>query len=213
MLMYEAKFLDELIQHCKQEGILAIADEVMTGFGRTGKLFASLHLTNQPDVMCFSKGLTGGTMALGVTTCSQEIYNAFLSTDKLKTLFHGHSFTANPVACSASLASLDLLLQPETLDNIARIVTQHQLFSEKIKNHHRLREVRQTGTILALEWKTEEGTSYFNNLRDQLYNFFLDEGILLRPLGNIIYILPPYCISNEQLAFIYKKIEEALNKF
>lgn len=213
MQMYEAKFLDELIQHCKQEGILTIADEVMTGFGRTGKLFASLHLTNQPDVMCFSKGLTGGTMALGVTTCSQEIYNAFLSTDKLKTLFHGHSFTANPVACSASLASLDLLLQPETLDNIARIVTQHQLFSEKIKNHHRLREVRQTGTILALEWKTEEGTSYFNNLRDQLYNFFLDEGILLRPLGNIIYILPPYCISNEQLAFIYKKIEEALNKF
>ena len=213
MLMYEAEFLDELLQHCRQEGILTIADEVMTGFGRTGKLFACQHLISQPDVMCFSKGLTGGTMALGVTTCSQEIYNAFLSTDKLKTLFHGHSFTANPVACSAALASLDLLLQPETLENMTRISAQHQLFSKRVLDHPRLKEVRQTGTILALEWNTAEETSYFHNLRDQLYNFFLDEGIILRPLGNIIYILPPYCISNKELKYIYDKIETALNRF
>lgn len=213
MQMYEAEYLDQLIVHCKKEGVLTIADEVMTGFGRTGKLFASNHLTVQPDLMCFSKGLTGGTMALGVTTCKLSIYEAFLSDDKLKTLFHGHSFTANPIACSAALASLDLLLTEETLENINRICTRHHQFAGVISKHPKVKEVRHTGTILALEWKTEEGTSYFNNLRDNLYNFFLEEGIILRPLGNIIYILPPYCITDEQLDYIYLKIEEALNRF
>lgn len=213
MQMYEAAFLDELIQHCKKEGVLTIADEVMTGFGRTGKLFASGHLTGQADVMCFSKGLTGGTMALGVTTCTLDIYNAFLSDDKLKTLFHGHSFTANPIACAAALASLDLLLEPETIGHIERISLRHQEFRSRIKGHPKIKNIRQTGTILALEWVTADNTSYFNQLRDNLYNFFLEQGIILRPLGNIIYIMPPYCISNEQLAFIYKKIEEALERF
>ncbi len=213
MQMYEAEYLDQLMMHCKKEGVLTIADEVMTGFGRTGKLFASNHLTVQPDLMCFSKGLTGGTMALGVTTCKLSIYEAFLSDDKLKTLFHGHSFTANPIACSAALASLDLLLTEETLENINRICTRHHQFAGIISKHSKVKEVRHTGTILALEWKTEEGTSYFNNLRDNLYNFFLEEGIILRPLGNIIYILPPYCITDEQLDYIYLKIEEALNRF
>lgn len=213
MQMYEAEYLDQLMVHCKKEGVLTIADEVMTGFGRTGKLFASNHLTVQPDLMCFSKGLTGGTMALGVTTCKYSIYEAFLSDDKLKTLFHGHSFTANPIACSAALASLDLLLTEETLENINRICTRHHQFAGIISKHSKVKEVRHTGTILALEWKTEEGTSYFNNLRDNLYNFFLEEGIILRPLGNIIYILPPYCITDEQLDYIYLKIEEALNRF
>lgn len=213
MQMYEAAFLDELINHCKEEGVLTIADEVMTGFGRTGKLFASGHLIGQADVMCFSKGLTGGTMALGVTTCTLDIYNAFLSDDKLKTLFHGHSFTANPIACAAALASLDLLLEPETIAHIGRISLSHQEFRSRIKGHPKIKNIRQTGTILALEWVTADNTSYFNQLRDNLYNFFLEQGIILRPLGNIIYIMPPYCISNEQLAFIYKKIEEALERF
>lgn len=213
MQMYEAIYLDELIHHCKSEGILTIADEVMTGFGRTGKLFASDHLTEQADLMCFSKGLTGGTMALGVTTCKINIYEAFLSDDKLKTLFHGHSFTANPIACSAALASLDLLLRKETMLNIERIGLNHQRFRDRIKDHPKVKDIRQTGTILALEWETSGKTSYFNLLRDNLYNFFLEEGIILRPLGNIIYIMPPYCITDEQLDFIYKKIEEALVRF
>lgn len=213
MQMYEAKYLDELILHCRENGILTIADEVMTGFGRTGKLFASDHLSEQADLMCFSKGLTGGTMALGLTTCTSDIYNAFLSDDKLKTLFHGHSFTANPVACSAALASLDLLLDKETLKNIDRITQSHQEFLNKIKDHPRLKNIRQTGTILALEWESTGETSYFNNLRDNLYNFFLDQGIILRPLGNIVYVLPPYCINAEQLNYVYLKIEEALERF
>jgi adenosylmethionine---8-amino-7-oxononanoate aminotransferase len=213
MLIYEAKYLDELMAHCRTESVLTIADEVMTGFGRTGKRFACNHLQQQPDIMCFSKGLTGGTMALGITTCTQQIYDAFLSDDKLKTLFHGHSFTANPIACAAASASMDLFLQPETLANIERIEARHKVFGAKVKLHPKLKEVRQTGTIIALEWETGSNTSYFSGLRDKLYNYFLGEGIILRPLGNILYILPPYCITDTQLDYIYSKIEEALERF
>ena len=210
MLMYEARYLNELMAHCRQEGVLIIADEVFTGFGRTGKPFACNHVTEQPDIMCFSKGLTGGTMALGLTTCSLQIYDAFLSDDRLKTLFHGHSFTANPVACAAALASLDLFLDPSTTENIERIAAFHRQFDEKIKGHPKVKTTRQTGTIFAMEWETGSNTSYFNSLRDSLYNYFLNAGIILRPLGNIIYILPPYCITNDQLTYVYAKIEQAL---
>jgi adenosylmethionine-8-amino-7-oxononanoate aminotransferase len=212
MLMYEAQYLNELMAHCRQEDVLLIADEVFTGFGRTGKRFACNHVTEEPDIMCFSKGLTGGTMALGLTTCTHRIYDAFLSDDRLKTLFHGHSFTANPVACAAALASLDLFLAPSTAGNIERIMAMHQQFGEKIKHHPKVKTIRQTGTIFAMEWETGSDTSYFNNLRDTLYRYFLDAGIILRPLGNTVYILPPYCITDEQLNYIYAKIEQALNE-
>lgn len=213
MLMYEASELDELMAHCRKEGILMIQDEVMTGFGRTGKNFAADHLKEIPDLMCFSKGLTGGTMPLGVTTCNSLIYNEFLSDDKMKTLFHGHSFTANPLACTAGLASTELLLQEQTQQSIQRIVSKHEGFLSKIKHHQRVKSVRQTGTIIAIEWKTATGTSYFSELRDMLYNFFLDKGILMRPLGNVIYILPPYCINNDDLDEIYTHIQDALEVF
>jgi len=212
MLMYEARYLDELMAHCRREGVLMIDDEVFTGFGRTGKLFACYHVNTQPDIMCFSKGLTGGTMALGLTTCTQEIYDAFLSEDKLKTLFHGHSFTANPVACAAALASLDIMLQDATMESIKRIEAAHRQFALKIKHHPKIKTTRQTGTILAMEWETGSNTSYFSTLRDRLYQYFLAEGIILRPLGNVLYILPPYCISNEELNYIYSKIEQALEE-
>jgi adenosylmethionine-8-amino-7-oxononanoate aminotransferase len=212
MLMYEAGYLDELMAHCRKEGVLLIADEVFTGFGRTGKRFACDHVTTQPDIMCFSKGLTGGTMALGLTTCTQQIFDAFLSDDRLKTLFHGHSFTANPVACAAALASLDLFLNRETFDNIKRIENQHAQFALKIKDHPKIKTIRQTGTILAMEWETGANTSYFSSLRDRLYHYFLAAGIILRPLGNIIYILPPYCITDAELNYIYTKIEQALEE-
>ena len=212
MVMYEAEYLDKLLAHCREESVLTIADEVFTGFGRTGKLFACDYLTAQPDIMCFSKGLTGGTMALGLTTCTQEIYDAFLSDDKLKTLFHGHSYTANPVACSAALASLDITLDVATMQNIKKIEKMHGEFAEKIKHHPKIKTTRQTGTILAMEWETGSSTSYFSSLRDKLYMYFLDAGIILRPLGNIIYILPPYCITDDELSYIYSKIEQALEE-
>lgn len=212
MQMYEAKYLDELISACKENNILCIADEVMTGFGRTGTYFACEQLNEKPDLFCLSKGLTGGTMPLGVTTCNNKIFEGFLSDDKLKTLYHGHSFTANPVACSASLASLDILLAPETLINIKRIEKQHSIFKEQIMAHPKVKTIRQTGTIIAIEWETGQSTSYLSTLRDRLYTYFLNKGIVLRPLGNIIYILPPYIITNEELAYIYRTIVEALNE-
>ena len=212
MVMYEPEYLNELMAHCRKEGVLMIDDEIFTGFGRTGKLFACDYLTEQPDIMCFSKGLTGGTMALGLTTCTQQIYDAFLSDDKLKTLFHGHSFTANPIACSAALASMDLLMEETTMTNIKRVEEQHKQFALRIKHHPKIRTIRQTGTILAMEWETGSNTSYFSTLRDRLYLFFLDKGVILRPLGNILYILPPYCITNDELNYIYSKIEQALEE-
>jgi adenosylmethionine-8-amino-7-oxononanoate aminotransferase len=212
MVMYHAEYLEQLMAHCRQEGILLIADEVFTGFGRTGKPFACNHVQTEPDIMCFSKGLTGGTMAFGLTTCTQAIYDAFLSDDKMKTLFHGHSYTANPIACAAALASLDLFLDPSTQQSIDRIAAMHREFAAKVAHHKSLKSTRQTGTILALEWQTGNHTSYFSNLRDKLYQYFLDRGIILRPLGNIIYILPPYCITNAELGYIYSTIEQALDE-
>jgi adenosylmethionine-8-amino-7-oxononanoate aminotransferase len=212
MLMYEAKYLDMLLKICSSQHILTIADEVMTGFGRTGTYFACEQITHEPDIFCLSKGLTGGTMPLGVTTCNQKIFEAFWSDDKLKTLYHGHSFTANPVACAASLASMDLLLKPETMANIKRIEQSHQAFLTRIANHPKVRTTRQTGTIVVLEWETGTDTSYLSSLRDRLYNYFLAKGIILRPLGNTLYILPPYVISAKDLTYIYQTIEQALQE-
>ena len=213
MLMYGALELDELMAHCRQHQVLMIQDEVFTGFGRTGKNFATDHLITQPDLMCFSKGLTGGTMPLGITTCTAEIHQAFLSENKLKTLFHGHSFTANPLACTAALASIELLLDSVTQDSIHQISNRHREFALKIHTHPKVKDVRQCGTILAIEWETDSGTSYFSDLRNVLYDFFLEKGILMRPLGNVIYILPPYCISDQDLSYIYTTIEEALSLY
>lgn len=212
MIMYEAQYLEQLMAHCRQEGVLMIDDEVFTGFGRTGKPFACYHVNQQPDIMCFSKGLTGGTMALGVTTCSMQIYDAFLSDDKLKTLFHGHSFTANPVACAAALASMDLFVDLSTQKNIDRISDSHTQFSQKIQHHPKIKTIRQTGTILAMEWETGDNTSYFSSLRDKLYQYFLAAGIILRPLGNILYILPPYCITDDELNYVYGTVIKALEE-
>lgn len=207
MVMYTPEVLDQLLAICQQHDILTIADEVMTGFGRTGRNFASDHLMHQPDMVTMSKGLTGGTMALGATSCNEKIYEAFLSDDKHKTLFHGHSYTGNPVACAAGLASLDLLLQEETQQHIARICQRHTAFAEQFRSKAKIAEVRQQGTILAVEFEAD-GTSYFNKLGDTLYSFALEQGVVLRPLGNIIYVIPPYCITDAQLDKVYQTIRE-----
>lgn len=212
MLMHMADDLDKLLSFCRQEKILLIQDEIFVGFGRTGKLFAANHLSESPDIICFSKGLTGGTMPLGLTTCRQEIYDMFYSDDKDKALFHGHSFTASPLACTAALASLDLLLNPETTENIARICKQHLDFKAQLSTHPKVKTARICGTIFAMEWKTNEETSYFSDMHERLYPYFLEKGILMRPLGNIIYLVPPYCISAEDLQYIYDCILLALEE-
>ncbi|MGE8432522.1 adenosylmethionine--8-amino-7-oxononanoate transaminase [Chryseobacterium joostei] len=213
MLMYNAEDLSSLMKFCRELGVLMVQDEVFTGFGRTGKLFAANYLAEQPDIMCFSKGLTGGTMPMGITTCSDEIYNAFWSDDKHKTLFHGHSFTANPLACTAALASMEILLKEDTQMNIKRITHQHSEFVKALAIHPQVENARQVGTILAFDFKTEYGTSYFNEIGKRLYNEFLQRGIIMRPLGNVIYLVPPYCITSEELDFVYQNIMEVLDLF
>ncbi len=206
MLMYDAQVLESMFRICRDNGILTIADEVMTGFGRTGKNFACGHIHSKPDIICLSKGITGGTMPFGVTSCTEEVYNAFLSEDRTRTFFHGHSYTANPVACSAALASLDLLLNEACLQNIHSINKLHLEFIESVRTLKYLKELRCTGTILALDFMSDSPTSYLNPTRDRLYAHFIKRGILLRPLGNTIYIMPPYCITNDQLIQVYDAI-------
>ncbi|HRD38965.1 MAG TPA: adenosylmethionine--8-amino-7-oxononanoate transaminase, partial [Bacteroidia bacterium] len=210
MVMYEALYLDRLLALCKLNKVITIADEVMTGFGRTGKFFASDYLQNKPDIICLSKGLTGGYMPLGVTSCAEFIYKGFISEDKTKTFFHGHSYTANPTACSAALASLDLMEKEETFDSIKRIAQLHAGFLSKIKSNDKIKVVRQCGTILAFELNTEEHTHYLNNVSEKITSYFLSKGVLLRPLGNVFYLIPPYCITDKELAEIYSAVEEFL---
>ncbi len=206
MVMYQPETLDAMLALCKKHQVITIADEVMTGFGRTGRLFASHYLQQQPDVFCLSKGLTGGYLPMGITTCAQFIYDAFLSDDRRRALFHGHSYTANSLACAAALASLDLLEDPFTQKQIQHINQQHQQFKTRIAQHPKLADCRITGTIMAIEIATTEQSSYFNHLRDFMYNFCIEQGVLLRPLGNIVYIIPPYCINPQQLERVYEVI-------
>ncbi|WP_324671374.1 adenosylmethionine--8-amino-7-oxononanoate transaminase [Hymenobacter sp. GOD-10R] len=208
MITYSPEALNALMACCQRHGILTIADEVMTGFGRTGRLFASEYLASQPDMVCLSKGLTGGTMALGVTSCAAPVYDAFLSEDKLKTLFHGHSYTANPVACSAGLASMELTRSAECAASLARINLAHQQFAQEMTDQPGIRDIRLLGTVLALEFAVDTSTTYFSSLRDELYQLALSHRVILRPLGNIVYTMPPYCTTDEELQLIYSVMRQ-----
>ncbi len=209
MVMYEPESLDELIRICQENKVLTIADEVMTGFGKTGKTFACDYLKTQPDMICLSKALTGGTIPMAITTFTNAIFEGFYDDDINKALFHGHTFTANPTGCAAALASLELLQTPEMQLNINRIHQKHLVFQNHIKNHPKVATTRVRGVIFALEIKSENQEAYYGNLRNQLYDFFIENGIVLRPVGNIVYILPPYIISDEQLNKVYAVIENA----
>ncbi len=212
MLMYDEKVLDQLIEIAQANNVICIADEVMTGFWRTGKMFASNYLKSEPDIFCLSKALTGGTMPLSLTTCNSKIYEAFLSEDKLKTFFHGHSYTANPTACAAALASLDLFEKEETLNNIERINQRHKGFIKKLKDSGLpVSNIRLRGTIVAFD-VIANSDGYLSNIRDFLYDEFIKRNVLLRPLGNTVYILPPYVISDEQLYKVYTAIFDVLNQ-
>lgn len=208
MKFYSAQSLDEFLKACKSHEVICIADEVMTGFGRTGKMFASEYCDTKPDIICLSKGLTGGTLPLGVTACTAEIHQAFVDDDKLKTFFHGHSFTANPLACSAALASLDLFENELTSEKINQIGNWHSKYknilldseiSDSIKNF------RQLGTIVAFEWVDSKST-YLNSISTGVTSKMLEQGIFLRPLGNTVYMMPVYCTTEEEIKMIYEKL-------
>ncbi len=212
MRMYAPEHLETLMQMVHLAGGLCIADEVMTGFGRTGTLFASQQMRVQPDLVCLSKGLTGGYMPLGATLVQESVYKHFQNKPFLKTFFHGHSFTANPLACAVAKTSLDLLLEASTQANIDRITGQNKCFLEEIKQLKRVREVRTMGTILAIELENEQVTSYFNEERQDLYQYFLQKGVLLRPLGNVVYTMPPYCITENELQRVFDVIKAYISR-
>ncbi len=210
MVMYDAAALDGFISECRAHGILCIADEVMTGFGRTGKMFASGHCINQPDIICLSKGITGGTMALGATVCNKKIHDAFVVDDKTKTFFHGHSFTANPLACAAANASIELFEKENTLQSIARIVNRHVEFAKKVSQFQNVSNVRCCGTIIAFEID-DNVQGYTSSVRDMITTKALAKGVYLRPLGNTVYLMPPYCVTEEELDIIYDVVMQTIS--
>ena len=209
MQMHKAEHLSRILRICKKYGTLTVADEVMTGFGKTGKNFASDHLDISPDIICLSKALTAGLMPMAATSCSQEIYEAFYSDQISKGLFHGHTYTANPLACTAALAGIELLKSDEIQQSIQEITKSHKRFDEQIRSHNKVEATRQCGIIYALDLKTK--TDRYGKFRDMLYDFFMSKGVFLRPLGNTVYIHAPYVISNEQMSRVYEVIEEAID--
>jgi len=209
MKMHYAEGLNMILDLLKKHEVLLIADEVMTGFGKTGKYFASDHIPVKPDIICLSKALTVGLMPMGVTSCTQQVYDAFYSTDISKGLFHGHTYTANPLACVAALAGIELLQSEQIQKDIQRVIESHQEFGLKIKEHPKVAEIRQCGIIFALDLNIK--MERYGSLRDRLFNFFMKHGLFLRPLGNTIYILAPYIITDTQLKQIYDTIELALD--
>ena len=183
----------------------------MTGFGKTGKHFASLHLETYPDVMCFSKALTAGLVPMSLTTCSQDIYDAFLDDAIAKGFFHAHTYSGNPLGCAAAIAGIDLLVSDEMQAHINRIEVGHHAFAKAIQNNSKVKNIRVAGVILAFELETT--MERYGAKRTKLYDFFMQRGVCLRPLGNTIYIQPPYVTTAAQMDTIYEAIEAAIKEF
>lgn len=208
MKFHNAEGLNEILKLCQDNDILCIADEVMTGFGKTGTHFASLQLETQPDIICLGKALTAGMLPMSITSCTQEVFDAFLDERPSKGFFHAHTYSANPLGCAAAIAGIDLLLSEEIQKDIQRIESAHKSFLEKLKNHPKVASIRTMGVIFALELAIE--MDRYGDLRNQLFQHFMEQGVFLRPLGNTIYILPPFVTSDTQLQKIYAAIEASL---
>jgi len=212
MKTYRPAILAQMATICREHDVLFIADEVMTGWGRTGTVFACEQADVEPDILCMAKGLTGGVIPLAVTAATNAIYQAHFSTDRAQMFFHSSSFTANPIACAAANANLAIWRDEPVQQRIDGIIASHHAFADRLKQKSNISGLRQCGTILALEIDDDAG-DYMSDLGPQLLGFFRDRNILLRPLGNTIYIMPPYCITLEELASIYSIIEEAIDHF
>lgn len=208
MRMCREDFIKKLYRTSRQYETLLIFDEVMTGFGRTGDWFASLRARVEPDLICLAKGLTGGFLPLSVTVCSDEIYEAFNSADPMKTFWHGHSYTANPLGCAAALASMELMEENEPV--FRSMEEWHTENLEQLRDHPELKNHRVTGTIAAMEIIAEGEEGYLNPIADRIKRTCVDHGLLLRPLGNVLYLMPPYCVTREQLDRMYEGLVMSL---
>ncbi len=210
MRMCRPEFLQALAARLKQAHILLIFDEVMTGFGRTGQLFASHTAHVTPDIICLSKGLTGGFLPLSVTVCHEFIYQAFLDTRFEKSLIHGHSFTANPLGCAAALAALQVFKDEQILQKLPLIQQWQSQGLDLVRSHPAVTRLRQRGTIAAFDIAVQDA-GYTSSIAVQLKTYFYEHGLLLRPLGNVVYLLPPYCITETELMHAYHIIHQALD--
>lgn len=214
MIVWPSEFLQGVRRLCDRFGTLMIADEVLTGFGRTGKMFACEHGPVQPDIMCLSKALTAGYLPLGVTAATEEIYEAFLSTDRRKTFFHGHSFTANPLACAVALESLDLLEEDRSLERVRRLEALFHARKSALCSCPGVGDVRIIGGILAIELGSPAGGDvshgYLEPAGPKLAAAFLRRGLLLRPLGDVLYFMPPYVITDAEANWALDQIQEVL---
>lgn len=206
MVVWPPEFLAGARQLCDRYGTLLIADEVLTGFGRTGRMFACEHAGVRPDVVCLSKALTAGYLPFGATAATESIYEAFLSQDRGKTFFHGHSYTANPLACAVALASLDVFRENKVLDRIAELECQLRAGLEPLRSFGDVRVIGGVGILeLASDWP-----GYLDGIGPRLYQAFLERGLLLRPLGNVLYFMPPYVITREETDWALAQISEVL---
>jgi adenosylmethionine-8-amino-7-oxononanoate aminotransferase len=209
MIVHPVEFLQKIRALCTRYDVLLIADEVLTGFGRTGKMFACDLAVVVPDLMCLSKGITGGFLPMGVTLCTDRVEEAFQSENRLHTFYHGHSYTGNALACAAANASLQIFDDEPVFERIAAITRINVERLAQFRELHQVGDTRQIGTIGAIELRAEDA-GYLSALRPRLYRFFLDHGVLLRPLGNVVYVLPPYVISPDELHRVYDVILEAI---
>ena len=211
MRMCRPEFIQQLRGLATEFDTLLIFDEVMTGFGRTGVDFACNKARVQPDLICLSKGITGGFLPLAVTIATEEIYNSFYSDDPTKTLYHGHSYTANPIGCAAALASLELLTQNEPV--YSQMEVWHRQYLTKLANRYpQLNKLRIAGTIAAIDINNQEQAGYLNNVGRKIGHHAIARGVLLRPLGNVLYLMPPYCITESELGWVYQQIDTILSE-
>ena len=216
MVAWPSEFLAGVRSLCDRYDTLMIADEVLTGFGRTGRMFACEHASVTPDIICLSKGLTAGYLPMGVTAATESVYEAFLSEDRQKTFFHGHSYTANPLACAVGIASLDIFRDENVLGRIARLEEQLREGFELLRDLPRVGDVRVIGGVGVVELTSKlasyQGGGYFDPVGPELARAFLDRNILIRPLGNVVYFMPPYVISDQETARALDTIRTVLQE-
>lgn len=210
MLVYSAQTLAEMRRICARHDVLFIADEVMTGWGRTGTLLACEQAGIVPDILCLSKGLTGGAVPLAVTMAAEPIFQAHYHADRARMFFHSSSYTANPIACAAANANLAIWREEPVRERIAALAARQETRLSALAEHDAVHKARQIGTIAAID--IGAGAGYLSDLAPRLLAFFRERDVLLRPLGNTVYVMPPYCISDEDLDRVYHAIEAALEQ-
>jgi adenosylmethionine-8-amino-7-oxononanoate aminotransferase len=209
MIVHPEEFLSGVRRLTAAHDVLLIADEVLTGFGRTGRMFACERAGIVPDLMCVAKGLTGGFLPLAATFATDRVHDAFMGSDRARAFFHGHSYTANPIACAAANASLRIFESEPVFERIAAIEKVYEARLPAFASHPSVADVRHIGSVAAIELKVPDA-GYLSSLRPRLYEYFLSRGVLLRPLGNVVYILPPYVITPDQLHFVHDVIQDSL---